>query len=118
MDETFDTKAFARAYAQEMNDATSDSIDCWETLDDLIERQPDVAWSVLVALSDIVSEQEASRLGSGPLEELIVAHSEFAAKAIALARSNAMFRVMLSYVDARGGSSGIAEAIRAAARGG
>jgi hypothetical protein len=93
---------FAKSYLDEMRDRTQDDIACWQQLDEWIDRDAEKAWLALVELSKVATHDDACRLGAGPLETLLVAHDFFATRAAELARTNGIFRSMLSCVTTRG----------------
>lgn len=90
-----------------MRNTSEEKIEFWRQLDEWIDRDPDLAWRILVELSGMVKLDEVGRIGAGPLEELLVTHDSYVPRAAELATTDTTFRSMLSCVTPSGMSEGM-----------
>lgn len=68
----------------------------YERLSELIEEDPEAAWSVIQIIRREGSDLILSNLGAGPLEDLLVAHGDqFIDRVEILAEQDAQFRKVL-----------------------
>jgi hypothetical protein len=109
-----DIRVFVENYLREMRDTSRDGIEFWDQLDQWIDHDPERAWRILVQLSKSAVTGEAHILGTGPLEQFLVTHDEFARRAVEEARANETFKSMLFYVTPTGMSAEMEELIRGA----
>jgi hypothetical protein len=68
----------------------------YERLSELIQEDPEAAWSVIQIIRREGSDLILSNLGAGPLEDLLVAHGDqFIDRVETLAEQDAQFRKLL-----------------------
>ena len=78
----------------------------WEVVQDALDKDPEHAWQIILsAVAQSTTDDDLSNVGTGPLESLLVHHSEFVGRALEEARMNPKFRNALRSADIRGGRS-------------
>ena len=71
----------------------------WERLHELIDQDPETAWSIIQIIRREGSDLVLSNLAAGPLEDLLVAHGkQFIDRLETLAKRDAEFKKLLGAV--------------------
>jgi hypothetical protein len=70
------TKEESKQLIEEISARTAANpyFEAWETLDDLVDDDPEAAWKISLAILEQCNERDYGALGAGPLEQLIWHH--------------------------------------------